>query len=528
MPHRKSAQTLVPNGIRKYGKAAQLALTAVAMGVHAMSASAQVEQEPSLQADVQPSAKNRGSAWLAAGTSEASFTGVAYAGVAQGPERIEIRQSDQLIYTTVVPAGPYKLKDFALIDIRKAVHITVVDCDGERKTAVVDAASLIDPAPVAKNSYAFQDNVYAENVGVYSEPDTDNAVHAYPVADSNIAVTVIPKEVLAASSEGSGTKAAQHTQQIADGGAAGSVDSSAHQHLAANDATAGFQVFPHLPPILSANNGEASSESEKSALRLTLDEGIQAPSAVNTNAIENAQPIAAAEGNGWGAIQPNQLVSKSALELKYQPISPPARYALDLPVDRLKEYSIASGKFARKFLLTDRRQPTSEASAIAIAESRSSEEMPPVTLVEHNEPSQANAGNGSRSLGKARTTLEWSSDTRALLPYAYRFDGTEPSLLDVWGREVKKAKRLAALHHLNDGSLRNRAYVAVPVPAEASSVAQNNTIALIGVGGLVGGPFSGGLSSTMGIPHYGDSIVTANPVSLRYAQASFMAGHQGG
>lgn len=61
-------------------------------------------------------------------------------GVAQGPARVEVRQSNNLIYTTVVPAGPFLLRDVPRVSQRSAMDVTVIEADGSTHGFTVSAA----------------------------------------------------------------------------------------------------------------------------------------------------------------------------------------------------------------------------------------------------------------------------------------------------------------------------------------------------------------------------------------------------
>lgn len=74
-----------------------------------------------------------------------SDTGSEIQGVAIQQSRAEIRQAGVLIYTTMVPAGPFRLRHVPLIDRTSLIDVTLVDDAGNRRTFTVSPASL--PAP---------------------------------------------------------------------------------------------------------------------------------------------------------------------------------------------------------------------------------------------------------------------------------------------------------------------------------------------------------------------------------------------
>lgn len=222
----KSHCKLAPMLLRR-SRSYHLALTAIAVGVHAMSASAQTKSEqPSLGAGKLAgldSSFGPGRVYheqLRAplvGALQREMGRAMYSGVAQGPQRIEIRQSGHLIRSTVVPEGPFTLTDLELDDRTSAVEVTMVDCDGNRRTDVVAAASLFDsvtPAPASNTapatsashtspamtapytepamtaSYATQD-VVAEHVRSSQNAGDDGAAQTYPIASADIEVAPI-------------------------------------------------------------------------------------------------------------------------------------------------------------------------------------------------------------------------------------------------------------------------------------------------------------------------------------------------
>lgn len=61
-------------------------------------------------------------------------------GLAQGPARVEVRQANNLIYTTVVGAGPFVLRDVPRVNQRSAMEVTVIEADGRSHAFTVSAA----------------------------------------------------------------------------------------------------------------------------------------------------------------------------------------------------------------------------------------------------------------------------------------------------------------------------------------------------------------------------------------------------
>lgn len=70
--------------------------------------------------------------------------GPSFQGVADHPGRIEVRQLGALIYSTVVPAGPYTLSNLPLTSASADLEITVIEADGgATRRYTVPAASLM-------------------------------------------------------------------------------------------------------------------------------------------------------------------------------------------------------------------------------------------------------------------------------------------------------------------------------------------------------------------------------------------------
>lgn len=74
-------------------------------------------------------------------------TGATVAGIANGQARIEVRQQGTLIYTTVVPAGPFELRDVQPLNAQADLEVTVLETDGSPRTFTVPAALFGVAAP---------------------------------------------------------------------------------------------------------------------------------------------------------------------------------------------------------------------------------------------------------------------------------------------------------------------------------------------------------------------------------------------
>jgi len=80
--------------------------------------------------------------------SSSSGGGVVVEGVAVSQSRVEVRQSGALIYTTVVPEGPFSLSNLPLLNGTSDLHVSVIDTRGAQRSFVVPAASFRAAVPV--------------------------------------------------------------------------------------------------------------------------------------------------------------------------------------------------------------------------------------------------------------------------------------------------------------------------------------------------------------------------------------------
>ncbi|WP_253604048.1 fimbria/pilus outer membrane usher protein [Burkholderia multivorans] len=66
-------------------------------------------------------------------------------GVAMQQSRVEVRQGGILIYTTLVPAGPFLLRDVTLIDRSSLIEVTLIDDANNKRSFTVPPSSLVAP-----------------------------------------------------------------------------------------------------------------------------------------------------------------------------------------------------------------------------------------------------------------------------------------------------------------------------------------------------------------------------------------------
>ncbi|TCB89310.1 fimbrial biogenesis usher protein [Enterobacter wuhouensis] len=70
-------------------------------------------------------------------------TGVEVSGIARYPQaRVDIRQGGQLIYSTLVPAGPFNLDDVPLANLNTDLNVTVTETDGSENRFTVSASTF--------------------------------------------------------------------------------------------------------------------------------------------------------------------------------------------------------------------------------------------------------------------------------------------------------------------------------------------------------------------------------------------------
>lgn len=64
-------------------------------------------------------------------------------GIADSQSIIEVRQSGALVYSTTVPAGPFSLQGFSLLNTRSDLNVTLIGSSGEKREFTVPASSLL-------------------------------------------------------------------------------------------------------------------------------------------------------------------------------------------------------------------------------------------------------------------------------------------------------------------------------------------------------------------------------------------------
>lgn len=64
-------------------------------------------------------------------------------GIADSQSVVEVRQSGVLVYSTTVPAGPFSLEGFSLLNTRTDLAVTVTGSSGEKREFIVPASTLL-------------------------------------------------------------------------------------------------------------------------------------------------------------------------------------------------------------------------------------------------------------------------------------------------------------------------------------------------------------------------------------------------
>ncbi|CND98653.1 fimbria/pilus outer membrane usher protein [Yersinia mollaretii] len=82
-------------------------------------------------------------------------TGASVSGIAQTQAKVEVRQSGVLIYSMLVPPGPFTLDNIPVIDTRNDLQVTVDETQGQQQYVVPINASIADIAPPIGKGFAY-------------------------------------------------------------------------------------------------------------------------------------------------------------------------------------------------------------------------------------------------------------------------------------------------------------------------------------------------------------------------------------
>jgi len=64
-------------------------------------------------------------------------------GIAESQSVVEVRQSGVLVYSTTVPAGPFRLQGLSLLNVRSDLDVTLTGSNGEKRQFVVPASTFL-------------------------------------------------------------------------------------------------------------------------------------------------------------------------------------------------------------------------------------------------------------------------------------------------------------------------------------------------------------------------------------------------
>ncbi|WP_343550979.1 fimbria/pilus outer membrane usher protein [Pantoea sp.] len=76
-------------------------------------------------------------------------------GIATSQSVVEVRQSGLLVYSTTVPAGPFRLQGFSLLNTRTDLNVTVTSSDGDKRDFIVPAAALLQSGTAVSPGWSF-------------------------------------------------------------------------------------------------------------------------------------------------------------------------------------------------------------------------------------------------------------------------------------------------------------------------------------------------------------------------------------
>lgn len=64
-------------------------------------------------------------------------------GIADSQSVVEVRQSGVLVYSTIVPAGPFRLQGFSLLNVRSDLAVSITGSNGETRQFIVPASAFL-------------------------------------------------------------------------------------------------------------------------------------------------------------------------------------------------------------------------------------------------------------------------------------------------------------------------------------------------------------------------------------------------
>ncbi|MCK6678578.1 fimbria/pilus outer membrane usher protein [Enterobacter asburiae] len=76
-------------------------------------------------------------------------------GIADSQSVVEVRQSGALVYSTTVPAGPFKLDGFSLLNTRTDLDVTLTGQNGDKRQFTVPATTFLRNGPAITPGFSF-------------------------------------------------------------------------------------------------------------------------------------------------------------------------------------------------------------------------------------------------------------------------------------------------------------------------------------------------------------------------------------
>lgn len=182
----------------------------VAAGTHAGHAAAQTATQADaldqliaqLMVPSQPLVALAGASWpSAARTKLAQPVEGAVEGDAQAPARVEVRQGDRTIASTIVPAGPFRLERLMLADAEADIVVTVHENGGTLQRFIVTAHMARDPGSLMAPAEGQRLYVYNAHDPIWQDGSASvmAAAPAEPVVAAVAAATVLQPGVISRS-----------------------------------------------------------------------------------------------------------------------------------------------------------------------------------------------------------------------------------------------------------------------------------------------------------------------------------------
>lgn len=98
-------------------------------------------------------------------------SGVSVSGIAQSPQaRVEVRQSGMLVYSTLVPAGPFTLTNVPVTQVNTALDITVTETSGSVNHYVIPAEAVRGNQVSGPLGLSMAAGQVRDSSGPYAEP----------------------------------------------------------------------------------------------------------------------------------------------------------------------------------------------------------------------------------------------------------------------------------------------------------------------------------------------------------------------